>query len=150
MKKWESQDSWVKRAHEVFALGLAQFKLTEAQKVLLLYNTSGMHRHSCISMFRDDIGHLSRALCGLTPYFRAFDWEFVIDHQDRHRWYELQWVHMINNQYWESVLCSHGVFDFQDMVFVGGYYKHANSWDLGTGPDYYSELVPRVLSTWES
>ena len=59
-------------------------------------------------------------------------------------------MHMINNQYWESVLCSHGVFDFEDMEFVGGYYAHANFWNLGTGPDYYSELVPRVLSTWES
>ena len=77
--------------------------------MLLLYNTSGMHRHSCISMFRDDIGHISQALFSQIPYYQAFDWDFVIDHQDRHRWYELQWVHMIDCQYWECVLCSHGV-----------------------------------------
>ena len=72
VKKWESQDCWVKRAHEMFALDLAQFRLTEAQKVLLLYNTSGMHRHSCISMFRDDIGHISQALFSQIPYYQAF------------------------------------------------------------------------------
>ena len=36
VKKWESQDWRVKRAHEVYAQPLDQFKLTEAQKVLLL------------------------------------------------------------------------------------------------------------------
>ena len=102
----------VKRAHEVYTRALDQFKLTEAQKVLLLYNTSGVHRHSCISMFRDDIGHVSQALFSQVPYYQAFDWDFVVDHQDRHRWYELQWVHMIDSQYWKSVLCSHRVFDF--------------------------------------
>ena len=140
----------VKRAHEVYTRALDQFKLTEAQKVLLLYNTSGVHRHSCISMFRDDIGHVSQALFSQVPYYQALDWDFVVDHQDRHRWYELQWVHMIDSQYWKSVLCSHGVFDFQDMGFDHGYYQHSDSWNLGTGPDYYSELVPRVLSTWDS
>ena len=152
VKKWESQDPWVKRAHEVFAHDLARFRLSEAQKVLLLYNTSGMRRHSCFAMFRGAIGHLPRALCAQTDYFRAFDMEFVIDHQDRHRWYELQWIHMIDNQYWESVLCSHGVFDFTDMEFESSYYNHSDSWNLGTGPepDWYGELVPRVLSTWES
>ena len=150
VKKWESQDPWVKRAHEAFAHELARFRLTEAQKVLLLYNTSGMRRHSCISQMRDDIGHLRQALCAQTAYFRAFDMQFIIDHQDRHRWYELQWIHMIDNQYWESVLCSHGVFDFEDMYIESGYYEHSDSWNLGTGPDWYGELVPRVLSTWES
>ena len=104
-----------------------------------------MHRHSCGSMFRDDIGRVSQALFSQIPYYQAFDWDFVVDHQDRHRWFELQWVHMIDSQYWKSVLCSHGIFDFQDMGF-----EHSNSWNLGTGPDYYSELVPRVLSTWDS
>ena len=118
--------------------------------MLLLYNSSGMHWHSCLSMFRDDIGHISQALFSQIPYYQAFDWEFVIDHQDRHTWYELQWLRMIDSQYWESVLCSHGVFDSEDMEFVPGYYAHSDSWNLGTGPDYYSELVPRVLSTWDS
>ena len=48
------------------------------------------------------------------------------------------------------MLCSHGVFDSEDMEFVPGYYTYSDSWNLGTGPDYYSELVPRVLSTWDS
>ena len=150
VKKWESQDPWVKRAHEVFALSLAPFRLSDAQRVLLLYNTSGIHRHSCISMCLDDVGHLSRALNAKTAFCRAFDWEFVADHLDRHRWYGLQWLHMDSNQYWEMVTCSHGVFDFEDMVFEQGYYEHSDSWNLGTGPDWYGELVPRVLSTWES
>ena len=149
MKKWE-KDPWVKRAHEAFAHELARFKLTEAQKVLLLYNVGGMRRHSCISQMRDDIGHLGQALSDQTAYFRAFDIQFIVDHQDRHRWYEMQWIHMIDNQYWESVLCSHGVFDFEDMYFESGYYTHTDSWNLGTGPDWYGDLVPNVLSTWES
>ena len=62
VKKWESQDWRVKRAHKVYVEPLAQFRLTEAQKILLLYNSSGMHRHSCVSMFKDDIGHVSQAL----------------------------------------------------------------------------------------
>ena len=129
VKEWDSQDPWVKRAHEHFAPGFARFSLTEAQKVLLWYNSSGSRRHSCISQMKDDIGHLGQALCARTAYFRAFDIQFIIDHQDRHRWYELQWRHMIDNPYWESVLCKHGVFDFED---------------------WYGEDIPRVLSTWES
>ena len=134
----------------MFALRLAKFRLSDAQRVLLLYNTSGIHRHSCISMCLDDVGHLSRALDAKTAFCRAFDWEFVADHLDRHRWYGLQWLHMDSNQYWETVRCSHGVFDFEDMWFEQGYYQHSDSWNLGTVPDWYGELVPRVLSTWES
>ena len=115
-----------------------------------MYNTTGIHRHSCISMFRDDIGHVSQALFSQVPYYQAFDWEFIVDHQDRHRWFELQWIHMVDLLYWKSVFSSHRIYDFQDMVFEHGYYQHSNSWNLGTGPDYYSELVPRVLSTWDS
>ena len=70
--------------------------------------------------------------------------------QDRHRWYESQWVHMIDSTYWESVSGSHGVFDFQDMGFNHGFYQHWDSWTFGTGPDYYSEMVPRGLSTWDT
>ena len=50
-------------------------------------------------MFSDDIGHISQALFSQVPYYQAFDWDFVVDHQDRHRWYELQWLHMIDSQY---------------------------------------------------
>ena len=54
------------------------------------------------------------------------------------------------NEEGESVSCSHGVFDFQDMGFDHGFYQHWDSWTLGTGPDYYSEMVPRKQSTWDS
>ena len=57
---------------------------------------------------------------------------------------------MIDSQYWKSVLCSHIVFDSEDMVFEHGYYQHSDSYNLGNGLDYYSDLVPRVLSTWDS
>ena len=72
---WESHDWRVKRAHEFYAKPLAQFRLTLAQKVLLMYITTGIHRHSCIRMFRDDIGHLSQALFSQVPYYQAFYWE---------------------------------------------------------------------------
>ena len=42
--EWESEDWRVKRAHVFYAEPLAQFKLTLAQKVLLMYNT--MHIQS--------------------------------------------------------------------------------------------------------
>ena len=150
VEKWEHDDWRIKRAHGIYVQPLAQFKLTLAQKVLLMYNTTGMHRHSCISMFRDDIGHVSQALFSQIPYYQAFDWDFVVDHQDRHSWFELQLVHMIDSQYWKSVLCSHGIFDFQNMWVEHGYYMDSESENCGSGPDYNSELVPRVLSTWES
>ena len=57
---------------------------------------------------------------------------------------------MVENFYWDSVSCSHGVVDFQDMWRECGYYDHTDSWNLGTGPDWYGELVPVVLSSWES
>ena len=101
-------------------------------------------------MVNDDIGHLSSALGAKVPFARVFDWDFIADHKDRHRWYELQWLHMVENFYWDSVLCSYGVFDYEDIVFESGYYRHSESWNLGTGPDWYGELVLRVLSTWES
>ena len=117
---------------------------------MLMYNTTGIHRHSCISMFRDDIGHVSLALFSQVPYYQAFDWEFIFDHKDRYRWFELQWIHMVESLYWTSGWLSYQIYDFQDLEFVAGYYVHSNSWNLGTGPDYYSELVPRVLSTYDT
>ena len=101
-----------------------------------MYNTTGIHRHFCISMFRDDIGHLSQALFSQVPYYQAFDWEFIFDHKDRYHWFELHWIHMVESLYWRSVLSSHQIYDFQDMVFEYGYYKNSDSWNLGTGPDY--------------
>ena len=150
VKEWDNVDPWVKRAHDMFHDRLAQFRLSDAQKILLLYNTSGIHRHSCISHVSDDIGHLSRALGAKVPFARAFDWDFIAEHKDRYGWYCLQWLHMVKNFYWDSVLCSYGVFDFEDMRIECGYYDHTDSWNLGTGPDWYGELVPVVLSTWES
>ena len=93
---------------------------------------------------------MTQALFSQVPYYRAFDWEFIVGHQDRYPWFELQWIHMVDSLYWKSVSSSHQIYDFQDLEFVPGYYKHANSWNLGTGPDYYSELVPRMLSTWDT
>ena len=150
MMDWESQDPWVKRAHESFAHDLARFKLTEAQKLLLLYNTSGMRRYSCIEMMRDDIGHLRHALYAQTAYFRAFNMEFIIDHQDRHAWFEKQWIYMHDNQYWESVLCTHGVFDWVDLYIESGYYDNSDAWNSGSGPGWVGSLVQRELSPWES
>ena len=150
VEAWEREDWRIKRAHEIYVQPLAQFKLTLAQKVLLMYNTTGIHRHSCISMFKDDLGHVSQALFSQVPYYQAFDWEFIFDHKDRYRWFELQWVLMVESLHFRSVLSSHQIYDFQDWEFVPGYYAHSDSWNLGTGPDYYSELVPRVLSTWDT
>ena len=150
VKEWESQDPWVKRAHEAFAHDMARFKLSEAQKLLLLYNTSGMRRYSCIEMMRDDIGHLRHALCAQTAYFRAFNMQFIIDHQDKHKWFEKQWIYMHDNQYWESVLCSHGVFDFVDLYIESGYYDNSDAWNSRSGPDWTGKLVQHELSTWES
>ena len=145
--EWESRDWSVKRAHEFYAEPLAQFKLTLAQKVLLMDNTTGIHRHSCISMMRDNIGHVTQALFSQVPFYQAFDWEFIFDHKDRYRCFELQWIHMVDSLYWKSLRSSHQINDFQDLEFVPGYWKHGDLWNLGTGPDYYSELVPRVTST---
>ena len=150
VKEWDSVDPWVKRAHDTFRVQLARFRLTDAQKVLLLYNTSGIHRHSCISHVSEDIGHLSRALGAKVPFARAFDWDFIAEHRDRYEWYCLQWESMVENFYWDSVTYSHGVVDFQDMRIECGYYDHTDSWNRGTGPDWYGELVPVVLSSWES
>ena len=148
--EWESKDWRIKRAHEFYAEPLAQFKLTLAQKVLLMYNNTGIWRHSCISMMGADIGHVTQALFSQVPFYQAFDWEFIVDHKDRYLWFELQWIHMVDSRYWISVRSSHQIYDFQDLEFVPGYWKHGDSWNLGSGPDYYSELVPRVTSTWDT
>ena len=55
VEEWESKDWQIKRAHEFYAEPLAQFRLTLAQKVLLMYNNTGIRRHSCISMMSADI-----------------------------------------------------------------------------------------------
>ena len=44
--EWESEDWRIKRAHKFYAEPLAMFKLTLAQKVLLMYNNTGIRR-SC-------------------------------------------------------------------------------------------------------
>ena len=85
-----------------------------------MYNTTGIHRHSCISMFRDDIGHLTQALFSQVLYCQAFDWMFIVDHQDRYHWFELQWLHMVDSLYWKSVRASHQIYDFPDMVLNMG------------------------------
>ena len=141
MAEWESEDWCIKRAHEFYAEPLAQFRLTLAQKVLLMYNNTGIWRHSCISMMSADIGHVTQALFSQVPFYQAFDWEFI---------FELQWIHIVDSRYWISVRSSHQIYDFQDMEFVPGYWKHGDSWNLGSGPDFYSELVPKVTSTWDT
>ena len=96
--EWESKDWRIKRAHEFYAEPLAQVKLTLAQKVLLMYNNTGIRRHSCISMMGADIGHVTQALFSQVPFCQAFDWEFIVDHKDRYQWFELQWIHMVNSR----------------------------------------------------
>ena len=56
---------------------------------------------------------------------------------------------MVDSLYWKSVRSSHQIYDFQDLEFVPGYWKHGDSWNLGSGPDYYSELMLKVTSTWD-
>ena len=146
--EWESEDWRVQRAHEFYAEPLAQFRLTLAQKVLLMYNNTGIRRHSCIRMVSDDFSHVTQALFSQFPFYQAFDWEFIFDHKDRYLWFELQWIHMVDSLYWKSVRSSHQIYDFQDLEFVPRYWKHGDSWNLGTGPDYYSKLMPKVTSTW--
>ena len=82
MAEWESEDWCIKRAHEFYAEPLAQFRLTLAQKVLLMYNNTGIRRHSCISMMSADIGHVTQAHFSQVPFYQAFDWEFIVDHKD--------------------------------------------------------------------
>ena len=120
--EWESKHWRIKRAHEFYAEPLAQFRLTLAQKVLLMYNNTGIQRHSCISMMNADIGHVTQALFSQVPFHQAFNWEFIFDHKDRYLWFELQWIHMVDSRYWKSVRSSHQIYDFQDMEFVPGLY----------------------------
>ena len=99
MAEWESKDWRIKRAHEFYAEPLAQFKLKLAQKVLLVYINTGIRRHSCISMMNADIGHVTQALFSQVPFYQAFDWEFFFYHKNRYRWFELQWIHMVDSLY---------------------------------------------------
>ena len=114
-----------------------------------MYNNTGIQRHSCISMMNADIGHVTQALFSQVPFHQAFNWEFIFDHKDRYLWFELQWIHMVDSRYWKSVRSSHQIYDFQDLEFVPGYWKHGDSWNIGSGPDYYSELMLKVTSTWD-
>ena len=150
VKEWDNVDPWVERAHGTFRVQLARFRLTDAQKILLLYNSSGIHRHSCISHVSNDIGHLTQSLGAKVPFAKAFDWDFIAEHRDRYEWYCLQWESMVENFYWDSVTYSHGVVDFQDYRRDFGYFDYSDASKNVNGPDWYGELLPVVLSSWES
>ena len=100
---WESEDWRIKRAHDYYTEPLSKFKLTLAQKVLLMYNNTGIRRFSCVEMMSADLGHCIQALSSDMPLFRAFDWDFIGDHKDKHWWFEHQWIHMVDSHYWKSV-----------------------------------------------
>ena len=60
--EWESSYWRIKRAHDYFTEPLSSFRLTLAQKVLLMYNNTGIRRHLCVEMMVADIGHEAQAL----------------------------------------------------------------------------------------
>ena len=60
---------------------------------------------------------------------------------------------MVDSHYWRSVQSSHLIYDFQDWEFRPGWYGDAwtlDAWTLGREPDYYSELMPKETSTYET
>ena len=93
---------------------------------------------------------VSQALFSQVPYYQAFDWEFIVDHQDRYHWFELQWIHMVESMYWQSVWSSTKSMIFRTWSLFPGITHIRILGTSGTGPDYYSELVPRVLGTWDT
>ena len=99
-------------------------------------------------MMAADIGHVTQVLFSQVPFYKAFDQEFIFDHKDRYLWFELQWIHQVDSLYWKCVRSSHAIYDFQDWEFRPGWYGDA--WTLGREPDYYSELMPRETSTYET
>ena len=127
--EWESTDWHIKRAHDYYAGPLSSFKLTLAQKVLLMYNNTGIRRHSCVEIMAADMGHVTQALFSQVPFYQAFNWEFIFDHKDKYLWFENQWIHMVDSHYWKSVRSSHLIYDFQDWEFRPGWYGDA--WTLG-------------------
>ena len=66
---------------------LDSWKLSEAQKVLLIYNSSLTRNRSCPLLTKGSNGHDGEPMSKDIGFFEAFDWEFSMDYAWHKKWF---------------------------------------------------------------
>ena len=75
------------------------WRLSDAQKVLLRYNSSLTRNSSCPLLTKNSNGHNGVPMSRDIPFHRAFDFEFTMNYAARKEWFMAQWVALMADPY---------------------------------------------------
>ena len=81
---------------------LDSWKLSEAQKVLLIYNSSLTRNRSCPLLTKGSNGHDREPMSKDIGFFEAFDWEFSMDYAWHKKWFRRRWRTIMVDTYWKA------------------------------------------------
>ena len=93
---------------------LDSWRLSDAQKVLLRYNSSLTRNSSCPLLTKNSNGHNGVPMSRGIPFYRAFDFEFTMNYAARKEWFMAQWVALMADPYWKAPNISVPSFDLHD------------------------------------
>ena len=79
---------------------LDSWRLSEAQKVLLRWNSSLTRNRSCPLLTKGSNGHDGEPMSKDIPLYRAFDWEFSMDYAWHQKWFRRRW--RMVDPYWKA------------------------------------------------
>ena len=102
---------------------LDSWRLYEAQKVLLRWNSSLTRNRSCPLLTKGSNGHNGEPMSRDIPFYRAFDWEFSMDYAWSKKWFRNRWRSIMVDPYWKSRDTFVPMFDLHDGQAGYSYYE---------------------------
>ena len=99
------------------------WRLSDAQKVLLRYNSSLTRNKSCPLLTKKSNGHNGVPMSMDIPFYRAFDFEFTMDYAAWKEWFMAQWVAIMADPYWKAPGVSVPLLDLHDAHDSATYYE---------------------------
>ena len=102
---------------------LDSWRLSEAQKVLLRWNSSLTRNRSFPLLTKGSNGHNGEPMSRDIPFYRAFDWEFSLDYAWSKKWFRNRWRSIMVNPYWKSKDTFVPMFDLHDGCAGYSYYE---------------------------
>ena len=81
---------------------LESWKLSDAQKVLLRYNSSLTRNMSCPLLTKGSNGHGGEPMSKDIPFHKAFDFEFSMDYAWHKKWFRRRWRTIMVDPYWQA------------------------------------------------
>ena len=102
---------------------LDSWRLSEAQKVLLRWNSSLTRNRSCPLLTKGSNGHDGEPMSKDIPLYRAFDWTFSMDYAWSKKWFRKRWRSIMVDPYWKSRDTFVPMFDLHDGQAGYSYYE---------------------------